>query len=427
MEAAKRPSPCEGARRGTPGGLHTHTHTGRGDPSRRPHLPGRAGPPALLPPLSAGSAPICRAGKRRRRPLSAAPRPAPGRAGLRRKGKENAVHAWGPCRRGAELPQAGLHGVSGRQDLGPPHPCPLAPASVRAGLPPKRGRGSGTAPPPHGEPALAGTPRFSGDVSLRGTPEAGTRPSGTMGAAQGAEASPWGTRRPRSAAGCGRAANGVSAPTALPAPTGGGRAARRDGIPPSAGLSGALRARMGAAAATPQPLSLQNGVRARIPPAAPARASAALAGLRATRPRTDPRSPAPIRAAPAPYGAPGTPSPDRTPSPDPPVPAARSAGAAEPRTENSFPPTRPLPPAHLHRRRRPGRAAPLPPAPSRYIARPAPALRMCEGGRQLPRPAPAPRCPSAAPRPRRPPRPGGHPAVSAARSAPGAAPPRFPP
>lgn len=171
---------------GAPQADCTRTHTrGGGDPSRRPHLPGRAGPPALLPPLSAGSAPICRAGKRRRRPLSAAPRPAPGRAGLRRKGKENAVHAWGPCRRGAELLQAGLHGVSGRQDLGPPHPRPLAPASVRAGLPPKRGRGSGTAPPPHGEPALTGTPRFSGDVSLRGTPEAGTRPSGGDGGSAG--------------------------------------------------------------------------------------------------------------------------------------------------------------------------------------------------------------------------------------------------
>lgn len=404
-----------------------HTHGGGGIPPAAPTCRAGPGRPRCCRP----SAPVPRQFAERVRGGGGLSAPRLGRprgerdSGVR--GKRTLSTLGVPAEGAPSSSRRGCTGYRGGRTSGPPIPV--------LSLPPRCAPGSlqnaGGVPGQHrhltGSPRSRGHPASAGTFLSGGHPRRGRVPRGAMGAAQGAEASPWGTRRPRSAAGCGRAANGVSAPTALPAPTGGGRAARRDGIPPSAGLSGALRARMGAAAATPQPLSLQNGVRARIPPAAPARASAALAGLRATRPRTDPRSPAPIRAAPAPYGAPGTPSPDRTPSPDPPVPAARSAGAAEPRTENSFPPTRPLPPAHLHRRRRPGRAAPLPPAPSRYIARPAPALRMCEGGRQLPRPAPAPRCPSAAPRPRRPPRPSGHPAVSAARSAPGAAPPRFPP
>lgn len=293
---------------GTPGGLHTHTHTYThsltgGDPSRRPHLPGRAARAAAAS-LRRFRANL-QSGEEEEAASQRRASAGPGASGAQTElvggggGQDRMLPTLGVSAEGAELPQAGLHGVSGRQDLGSPPllslPPRCAPGSLQnaGGVPGQRRHLTGS--------PRRRTPHLSRYVSLNGTPEAGTRPSGGTGAARGAEASPWGTRRPRSAAGCGRAANGVSAPTALPAPTSGGRAASRVGIPPSAGLSGALRARMGAAAAPPQPLSLQNRVRARIPPAAPARASAAPAGLRAA---SAPDRSARPRAAPAPYGAP---------------------------------------------------------------------------------------------------------------------------
>lgn len=293
---------------GTPGGLHTHTHTYTHSLT---HWGGSLPPPPpagpSCPRCGRLSAPVPRQFAERgggggglSAPRLGRPR---GERGSDRTGwggwgaGQNAAHTWGPCRRRRAPPGGAARGIGA---AGPRLPTPpLAPASVRAGLPPKRGRGSGTAPPPHGEPAPADTPPQSGPFSQRDTRGGDASlggnggSAGSRGLALGDAAAPE-RRGVRAGGKRGQRANSAPRPHQR-------RAASRVGIPPSAGLSGALRARMGAAAAPPQPLSLQNRVRARIPPAAPARASAAPAGLRAA---SAPDRSARPRAAPAPYGAP---------------------------------------------------------------------------------------------------------------------------
>lgn len=422
---------------GTPGGLHTHTHT-HAHIHTLTHWGGSLPPPPpagpSCPRCGRLSAPVPRQFAERGGGGGGLSAPRLGRPwgerGSDRTGwggwgaGQNAAHTWGLCRRRRAPPGGAARGIGA---AGPRLPTPpLAPASVRAGLPPKRGRGSGTAPPPHGEPAPADTPpqsvRFSqrdtrgGDASLGGNGGS----AGSRGLALGDAAAPE-RRGVRAGGKRGQRANSAPRPHQRRAGGEPGRDPAERGAERGAAGSDGRRRRSSSAALPPKPR----------PGAHPARRSRPR--LRSARGAKSRISPGPIRTtprSPSTVWCPQRPVPPASdplmpPAPIPPFPLHAPPALPSPNTASTcggLLPARCPPrfPAHL-RRRRPGRAAAVPPAPSRYIARPAPALRMCEGGRQLPRPAPAPRCPSAAPRPRRPPRPGGHPTVTAARA------PRGPP
>lgn len=227
MEAAKRPSLCEGARRGTPGGLHTHTHTGEGGiPPAAPTCRAGPGRPRCCRP----SAPVPRQFAERVRGGGGLSAPRLGRprgerdSGVR--GKRTLSTLGVPAEGAPSSSRRGCTGYRGGRTSGPPIPV--------LSLPPRCAPGSlqnaGGVPGQHrhltGSPRSRGHPASAGTFLSGGHPRRGRVPRGRWGQRREPRPRPGGRGGPGAPRGAGgRQTGSARQQRSPPPPVAGGRRA----------------------------------------------------------------------------------------------------------------------------------------------------------------------------------------------------------